>query len=992
MHGENAHEITLSPLDELEGTSGKSPSGKKLFFRQSMRSTILIWFLAISLVPMGFLSFLGRRKAVHGRLHDHHSRLVAVSHGEKEEITNRYHQIDGRTANFSRSIEPSNETLRALRSGLNVQDTYLLDEGGQVLFSSNDNFDYSGSWLSGLTHSKRLIQLCSRVRVSGMSGFSGFFRNSNSASEWSAFHVEPVQANPENGMRFLVIQLNESFFKTPFDIQNLVGPGAISLVMDEQEQLIFGNTAGTENQGYVQGEILSAENTWQVDGHRYHLSSIISKQDVLADLRSMDYSLLSMIGLVGLLVVVAGVIASARMVAPIEKLAEIMQRVADGHHISGLPGTGSHEMRRLADVFSSMIKKLNTAQKINERQFALKRLQFELNEKLRKESTLDNLAQTTLDFLGKYYSAHVGAIYLTESKDVLKRRSIFGFSDEKQIKTSIQLDSGIVGQAARQKEIKILRDLNDPSMTVETGLVKAQIKNLILMPIHYEGRVLAVMELGVMADLHDDNLDLLKLVGENIAVAINSALSRERVNRLLKETWSKTADLTRHQKELRESNRRLEIADHYKSEFLANMSHELRTPLNSMLIMSQVLAENREGRLSKDDVDMSVTINKAGSDLLVLIDDILDLSRVEAGKLEMCFEPMNIQSTLTDMEDLFRPVAEKRGLDFSIKCGPGLPEEIISDPLRFSQIVKNILNNAFKFTESGAVTFRARVEAPGEVFKHKYDTGKLGVVFSISDTGVGIPENTMGQIFEAFNQGDGSTGRRFGGSGLGLCISKQLADLMGVEIQVESVEGKGTTFRLHLPLKPDGEFTLAAEKEPSSISEIVVPLSSEKERAELSESVHNPLVAELAKLVPQLSGCRILICDDDMRSVFQISEILDEQEAVVTVTHSWSKQVADQEGFDLAIINPNLNDRPDGEGIDDWKARSQGDAIPVLAFVNEDENKILPGADLVGGLPIDKAELLAMVTTVMDPEWALQKTLSSKSLLNAVTGELNECV
>ena len=314
-------------------------------------------------------------------------------------------------------------------------------------------------------------------------------------------------------------------------------------------------------------------------------------------------------------------------------------------------------------------------------------------------------------------------------------------------------------------------------------------------PAAVDGAVQAVLELGFLQAVRPQDVELLRRVSETIGVAVRTALDRTRLDELLRETQRQAEELQTQQDELRASNeelegqgRELERSNRYKSEFLANMSHELRTPLNSSLILAKLLADNKEGNLTPEQVKYAQMISAAGNDLLELINDILDLARIEAGRVEIRPEPVPIARVVDGLVAALQPLAQQKGLAFGAAMDPSAPEQIETDPQRLGQILRNLLSNAIKFTEEGEVSLRVSAAPGGQV------------AFAVRDTGIGIPPEHQEVIFEAFRQADGSTQRRFGGTGLGLSISRDLARLLGGAIAVESDPGKGSAFTLQLPL------------------------------------------------------------------------------------------------------------------------------------------------------------------------------------------------
>ena len=357
---------------------------------------------------------------------------------------------------------------------------------------------------------------------------------------------------------------------------------------------------------------------------------------------------------------------------------------------------------------------------------------------------------------------------------------------------------------------------------------------------------------------------------EAVADALDARRSRERVQMLLGETRRQAAAYAAQRRELQRTNTRLQRSDRYKNEFLANMTHELRSPLNSMLLLSQVLAENRQGRLGPDEVDAAQVINKAGRELLVIIDDILDLTKAEAGRLELYPETIRVADLAASLAALYRPLAERRRLDLQVIVEPGTPLECVADPTRLSQILKNLLNNALKFTEKGGVSLRiAAAPVAGE--------GETAIDFVVADTGIGISADVVPALFAPFTQGDGSISRRFGGSGLGLSICRRLAELLGARIEVASEVGHGSTFRLRLPLQPPT--TATAGPAPASARGTgepphALPAPGDSTTPEVTPVVMTAVTraaAPAGAAASLLAGQSILIVDGDMRSAFRLS-------------------------------------------------------------------------------------------------------------------------
>ena len=485
-----------------------------------------------------------------------------------------------------------------------------------------------------------------------------------------------------------------------------------------------------------------------------------------------------------------------------------------------------------------------------------------LNEILRGDKELISLCRETVSQISKYINAQVGVLYLRKAdSDELHLVASHAFSMRKGLSDRFKLGEGIVGQAAFENTIISISDIPEDHIRVVSGLGDSIPRHLIAIPLSIDDRVVGVLEFASLHEFDNIALKFLQEAARSIAISVHSADSRNTVNRLLQETQQKSAELESQQEELRVTNeelqehtkrlkdseaqlqlqqqelaatneeleekneslvtqkdeidhknrsleqtrieleekaKQLEISSRYKSEFLANMSHELRTPLNSLLILSQDLMKNGEGNLSSDQIESASIINKGGNDLLQLINDILDLSKIEAGKLSMYVEPVNLDSCVDGLIKRFSPLAKDKTLRFSTEKSPELPTTIETDAQRFTQILTNLLSNAIKFTHEGQVEL---------VLDTLNENAKSYLRILVKDTGIGIDGDKIHEIFEAFQQVDGSISRQYGGSGLGLSITRELCRMLGIRIQVSSELGVGSTFELIVPFQQVGEIS-----------------------------------------------------------------------------------------------------------------------------------------------------------------------------------------
>ncbi|MDG3005040.1 response regulator [Paludisphaera mucosa] len=458
------------------------------------------------------------------------------------------------------------------------------------------------------------------------------------------------------------------------------------------------------------------------------------------------------------------------------------------------------------------------------------------------EQRLAQLGQSVLKFLSGYLDAHAGAFFVESGADY-RRVATLGVPSPGDTPERFGAGEGLLGQAAVDARTTVVRDVPDGYLAFGSALGKGKPRHLVIAPLVADEAVKGVLELGFVHPLDDRAIQILEMVSGTVGVAVKSANYRLHLQNLLEETQRQSEELQTQSEELRVSNeeleeqgralkesqtrlelqqaeleqtnaqleeqasmleaqrdelvsakdsllrqaRDLEQASQYKSDFLANMSHELRTPLNSSLILARLLADNPEGNLSDEQVRYAETIQAAGNDLLVLINDILDLSKIEAGHMEIRPETVSLARLMDGLRRTFEPVAAQKGLAFQAKLAPGCPEVVVTDRQRFEQVLRNLLSNAMKFTPRGEVTIAVGRAADGRI------------AFAVTDTGIGIAREQHGVVFEAFRQADGTTNRRFGGTGLGLSISRELARLLGGEIRLESEPGRGSTFTVTIP-------------------------------------------------------------------------------------------------------------------------------------------------------------------------------------------------
>ncbi|GHD66335.1 histidine kinase [Streptomyces mirabilis] len=524
----------------------------------------------------------------------------------------------------------------------------------------------------------------------------------------------------------------------------------------------------------------------------------------------------------------------------------------------------SGEIQELQDYINKMIANLRDTTIANKEQDWLKGNLARISALMQGRRDLDDVASLIMSELTPVVSAQHGAFFLSmplvdgkeagNDEDAYELRMLgsYGYSMGS-MPTSFRPGEALIGTAAQEKRTILVENAPSGYLKISSGLGEAPPAQVIVLPVLFEGTVLGVIELASFTPFTQIQKDFLNQIAEMIATSVNTISVNTKTEVLLKQSQELTeqlrersAELENRQKALQDSNAELEdkaellaqqnrdievknteieearqvleeraeqlaVSMRYKSEFLANMSHELRTPLNSLLILAKLLADNAESNLTPKQVEFAETIHGAGSDLLQLINDILDLSKVEAGKMDVSPTRIALVQLVDYVEATFRPLTAEKGLDFSVRVSPELPATLHTDEQRLLQVLRNLLSNAVKFTDSGAVELVIRpagADVPVAIREQLLEAGSLRdadaglIAFSVTDTGIGIAASKMRVIFEAFKQADGTTSRKYGGTGLGLSISREIARLLGGEIHAQSEPGRGSTFTLYLPLHP----------------------------------------------------------------------------------------------------------------------------------------------------------------------------------------------
>jgi HAMP domain-containing protein/signal transduction histidine kinase/DNA-binding response OmpR family regulator len=523
---------------------------------------------------------------------------------------------------------------------------------------------------------------------------------------------------------------------------------------------------------------------------------------------------------------------AGNLTTQVRAIADVATAVTKGDLTRSIAVEAQGEVAALKDNINEMIVNLAGTTRKNKDQDWLKTNIAKFTGMMQGQRDLLTVSKLLLSELTPLVDAQYGTFYLadsTEDEPSLKLLAAYASTERNGFSTNFRMGKGLVGQSALEKRRILVTDVPQDYIKISSSLGDGTPTSIVVLPVLFEGEAKAVLELASFRHFSDIHLAFLDQLTQSIGIVLNTIAATMRTEQLLKqsqalaeqlqktnaeleekahllaeqknEVENKNKEVEQAKAALEEKAEQLSLTSKYKSEFLANMSHELRTPLNNLLILAQMLAENGENTLTPKQVKYAETIHSSGTDLLALINDILDLSKIESGKMDVQIGSVRFTEVRDFCSRTFRHVADGKGLDFSIELGESLPSEsIITDAKRVQQVLKNLLSNALKFTEHGSVCLKMEKASSGWSANHLVlSRAKSVIAFSVTDTGIGIPYDKQRIIFEAFQQADGTTSRRYGGTGLGLSISRELTRLLGGEIRLQSVSGMGSTFTLYLP-------------------------------------------------------------------------------------------------------------------------------------------------------------------------------------------------
>ncbi|WP_344253316.1 HAMP domain-containing protein [Pseudonocardia hydrocarbonoxydans] len=699
---------------------------------------------------------------------------------------------------------------------------------------------------------------------------------------------------------------------------------------------------------------------------------------------------------------------ASTLTTQLRAISAVSTAVASGDLTQQIRVAALGEVAELKDTINTMIGALRETTTKNAEQGWLDSNLARIGGLLQGQRDLGAVCQMIMNEVAPLVGAQVGAFFLAADRAdpdcrwVLTGGYGMAVGDPP---VAVRSGEGLVGQAASTGETVLMTDVPEGYLPIRSGVGEAAPRAVVVLPVPFEGESLGVIEFGSVTPFSALHLAFLERLVGAVGVALATIQANRRTEELLaqsqglatelqdqsSELQRANAELEEKAEQLSEQNRNVEIknmeidaarrgveekaqqlalANQFKSEFLANMSHELRTPLNSLLLLSRVLADNADDNLTARQIEFASTIHGAGSDLLALIDDILDLSKIEAGRVDVDSAVVDLGEVRDHVTHAFGPQADHKGLELRVQTGPDLPATITTDAQRLQQILRNLLSNAMKFTDAGSVTLTMSRAPSGTLYGvPPLDGARHVIAFSVRDTGIGIPDDKFSMIFEAFQQADGTTSRKYGGTGLGLSISKELARLLGGRIDVSSEVGVGSEFTLFLPDELPAVTSTARIAPRGTGGPPEPPASGEGARPARSSPILRAASGAATRPVPGLDGVTVLIVDDDVRNVFALTSALELHGLTVLYAengHDGIAMLTEHPDVDVVLMDAMMPDIDGNETTRRIRALPQGRGLPVVfltakAMPGDRESSLAAGATDYVTKPVDLDELLVLM-------------------------------
>ncbi|MHB8253421.1 MAG: response regulator [Acidiferrobacter sp.] len=669
---------------------------------------------------------------------------------------------------------------------------------------------------------------------------------------------------------------------------------------------------------------------------------------------------------------------AGNLTAQVRAIAEVSTAVTKGDLTRSITVEAEGEVLALKDNINQMIQNLKDTTEKNTEQDWLKTNLARFSVMMQGQKNLSAVSRLIMSELTPLISAQHGAFYAVNADETrLNLVASYAYTKSTLMPTGFEFGEGIVGQCAQEQKPVTLDAVPDDYIRITSGLGYAAPAHILVLPVLFEGNVLAVIELASFHPFNSIHRIFLDQLMVSVGVVLNIIGASMRTDELLQELQNSNGELEMQAKELEEKatlleikNQEIEMASlfleekaeqlalisNYKSEFLANMSHELRTPLNSLLIMAKLLAENRDTNLSAKQIQFANTIHSSGRDLLNLINEILDLSKVEAGKMEVVASDISLPGLVDSVVRDFQALALQKDIGFSVKLADDMPEFMYTDGQRLQQVLKNLLSNAFKFTDTGTITLEAdryegsRASFQGDALRES----EVVIAFTVRDTGIGVVDSKQKLIFEAFQQADATTSRKYGGTGLGLTISREISRLLGGEIQLHSIVGEGSCFTVYMP-----QTYLGTESEHGPTEARVLGCGDVLTDGMEGEIEHNIT----------FFGEKVLVVDDDARNIFAISSLLENHKLNVVFAENGANAIEilkEDDSIDIVLMDAMMPSMDGYETTQAIRKLERYQELPIIALAakamkGDREKSLEAGSSDYIAKPVETGALLRII-------------------------------
>jgi CheY-like chemotaxis protein/HAMP domain-containing protein len=745
-------------------------------------------------------------------------------------------------------------------------------------------------------------------------------------------------------------------------------------------------------------KVLSAHAPLAINGLEWVILSEVDIEEAMAPAISLAKIIAGLAVAIAFIVLALSLLVSGRIASPIRSLTDWARKFTGGDLTLMEIKTPKNEIGILNESFKDAVTSMRAARSEEERRNWQNTGLSKLDDQMRGVQDLDVLCRNIVTFIATYLQAQVGAFFLNNGDGVFNLKASYAYKTRKTLSNVFKKGEGLIGQAALEKQSILLTNVPDDYVAISSGLGEKKPRNILVVPIVFNEVTLGVMELGTFKDFSEDQRTFLEENAERISIALDSATAQQKLQKTLEVSQQQAEELQAQQEELQAANEEMEeqtqqltasegklkeqqeelqaaneeleektqylegnkknieeknkaletlgkdlekkaedlaMASKYKSEFLANMSHELRTPLNSLLLLARLLADNKEKNLLADQVESARIIYNSGNDLLALINEILDLSKIEAGQMQLSLAETPLTDLSQALDTNFRTLIHQKGLSLDISITEDAPKIIVSDQQRIIQILKNFIANACKFTSTGGI--RVAFSRPDKLvaFSQEELARQETIAIAVQDTGIGIAEDKQKIIFQAFQQVEGGSARKYGGTGLGLSISRELATLLGGEIQLKSVLNEGSTFTLILPVKATACEPMSMPK-PSGYKQPEIPAKKMVMKNDSREPLPPAIVDDRKQIAAEDKV--ILIIEDDVEFAATLMKICRQKgfKVLVSITGEDGLKLAESFTINAIILDIHL------PGMDGWavleslKENSSTRHIPVH-FMSADD-------------------------------------------------------